>query len=91
MKENNLEVINGKKLRCLFCKNPNLSIPEIKPIKEQKMGLDWLLSFGLKKTVYSAFYRCTNCNQISSYPILYCKNPNQTSTTEENNHTINKA
>ncbi len=74
------------KLICLNpkCKNPNLSIPDIKPIKEQKLGLDWLLSLGLTKTVYLAFYHCPNCNQVSSYPVLYCDITNPKSTTKEN-------
>jgi len=73
-----------KKLVCLFCDNPNLSIPEIKPIKEQKLGLDWLLSLGLKRTVYLAFYHCTRCNQVSAYPVLYVDNTNQNSATKIN-------
>jgi hypothetical protein len=73
-----------EKLICLHCGNSNLSIPEIKPIKEQKLGLNWLLSLGLTRTFYLAFYHCTDCNQVSVYPILYCDDANQNSTTKLN-------
>lgn len=66
------------------CQSKNIEFVGIKPIIQQKIGLQALFTGGIARITYKLIYRCLDCGDGSSYPIYDHKKTNQNSTTEKN-------